>query len=386
MFSPLYGWRHGRWVWIRQGMRSRRGGRVTLEGRFGIGSGALEAHVQAASNEFARERRRRRGAARRRVRDLSGSRCADTRGLGDRPDALGGGERRPPRRAPRSGAARSGGRGDLRRRQRRRHAGRDPGDRLAARGPPDPPHGGGADRRAGRRRGGGDESGARAIRMRDGRRPPAPARGARGDVRRGACERLRRRGREPVLRGWRHGPLRPDPLRALAHVGKGGRDALPDEALARDRPDERMLPRPARGRRPRLPAPTRLQDPARDPRADPEAQGVRGPVRVRGASRGPHQGIRARGAAVPRAAGTPGAGSAHGAIRSLHGRRRHRPRGQHRAARVLRRRRGHLLRGRGGPRDAGIDALELHAHREMGVRRSRPQAHGRATGRPCSSP
>ena len=139
-----------------------------------------------------------------------------------------------------------------------------------------------------------------------------------------------------------------------------------------------IVRREAGGSRP--PAPARLQDPAGDPRQDPRPARVRGPVRVRRAKRRPDEGLRARGAAVPAPARSPGAGPALRAVRAFHRGGRQWPRGEHVASGGVRRGDRDLLRAGGDPRHPGIDAVELLPHREVGVRRPRPQAQRRPAG------
>ena len=91
-----------------------------------------------------------------------------------------------------------------------------------------------ARRRPRGRRGGGHPGRTRAARVRDGRRPPAPAGAARGDVPRGDGDGLGPGRRQPVLRGWRQGHLQPHALGALARLHARRGDAVPDAAVARD--------------------------------------------------------------------------------------------------------------------------------------------------------
>ena len=235
-----------------------------------------------------------------------------------------------------------------------------------------------ADRRA--RRGGGPGAArrARSLGLRDGRRPPAPARADHRAAGAGRGARPRSRRREPLLRARRRGRLRLGARDGLALEHDGRAPAVPAPAARRDRPDERLLPgAPRRVALDQL-RPRGLQDPARDPGPQPGAAGRRGVVRLRRAARRQEQGDDPRGGALPLAARA-------AALRALRRRRRVRPRGQHAGAGAPDRRRRAVLRRLGRHRDPGIDAVELLLHRALGLRGSRAQARRSDPAWRCSS-
>ena len=200
----------------------------------------------------------------------------------------------------------------------------------------------GSRRRPGGRRGRGHPGGAGAIRVRHGRRPPAPAGAARGDVR---ARRWRSASDvvvgEPLLRGRRQGRLRPPALGAVARVHARRDAAVPDAPVARERPDERMLHGPARGRRPRLAcARAASRSCSRSSSGRPGLRVSEVPLGF-GERHAGHTKASVREALrYLRQLGRLGAGPALGPVRPLHGRRRDRAGGEHAAAGAVRRRAG----------------------------------------------
>src|SRR5207302_7374234 len=75
--------------------------------------------------------------------------------------------------------------------------------------------------------------------------------------------------------------------------------ALPPPTAGSGRPDERLFPLTPGGARPRVPPPHRLQDPPRDPRADPRPAPGRGELRVRPPPRRRLQGLAQAGRGLP---------------------------------------------------------------------------------------
>lgn len=223
--------------------------------------------------------------------------------------------------------------------------------------------------------------------LRDGCRLAASAGDHRASSR--SCQRGRRRRRsgEPPLRRRRNCGPRVQRVALLPFLGldRFGPTAVPGASPRCDRPDERVLPGSTRRARARPAPAARIQDLARDPRAHAWPQDRGGPVHVRRAARRREQSFAARGARLPPAARRSPRRRLYRPPLTVRGRRTLGDPGQHAAHLPSHGGGGALLRGLGDSGDAGVDAVELRAGREVGVQGSGPGTAVESVARPSSS-